>query len=40
MGIPNGKGYMRDIHNILYDVVYSQGKIIDNNRNEYLFSFQ
>ena len=40
MGIPNGKGYMRDVHNILFDVVYNHGKIIDNNKNEYLFSFQ
>ena len=40
MGIPFGKGYMRDQNNILNDVIFSQGKIFDNNGNEYLFSFQ
>ena len=39
MGLPHGKGYMRDITNILYDVMFNHGKIIDNNGNEYIFSF-
>ena len=40
MGLPIGKGYMRDKNNILYEIVFNQGKIIDNNGNEYLFPFQ
>ena len=40
MGLPNGKGYLNDKNNILYEVIFNQGKILDTNGNEYLFSFQ
>ena len=41
MGLPYGKGYMEDHkNNIITEVNFSQGKIFDNNGNEYLFSFQ
>ena len=40
MGLPYGKGYMEDQNNNINEVNFNQGKIFDNNGNEYLFSFQ
>ena len=40
MGLPYGKGYMKDSNNILTEIMINHGKIVDNNGNEYLFSFQ
>ena len=38
--IPCGKGYKQDINNNLSEVYYNQGKIIDKNMKEIIFSFQ
>ena len=38
--LPSYKGYMQDINNILSEVIYSQGKIIDQNKKEIIFLFE
>ena len=38
--IPCGKGYKQDTNNSLSEVYYNQGKIIDKNMKEIIFSFQ
>ena len=38
--LPNGKGYIQDKNNNLFEVIYNQGKIIGNNIKEIIFLFE